>query len=312
MASRRVGRALPREAVIAVSLLCAACAGSSPTGTEPCDPGFDRNGAVCTPFALRSTLLVPTPWVEQGAAVTLELIVYQPLDAAGPTAAVVFHHGSTGNGDNPALFGLTYESQSLARFLTERGWTVLFPQRRGRGRSGGLYDEGFTADRSRYSCEAAAALTGLERALEDASVVTDFVLALDEVDPQRLLVGGVSRGGILAAAHAERRETAYRGVVNFVGGWLGEGCVGAATLNRSTFERAADQPSPVLWLYGENDPFYSIGHSRANFDAFVAAGGVGAFHQYRRASPTASGHLIINEPVLWSGDLEAFLGSFTP
>lgn len=30
-------------------------------------------------------------------------------------------------------------------------------------------------------------------------------------------------------------------------------------------------------VYGENDPFYSLAHSRANFDAFQAAGGTGSF-----------------------------------
>jgi len=300
--------AFTRGAAVAVALLGGACASASPTEPQACELGSARNGAECTPFALRSSLMVPTPWMEGGAAITLEMIAYRPLDATGPMPTVVFHHGSTGNGDDPSLFGLTYESLSLARFLTERGWMVLFPQRRGRGASGGVYDEGFTADRSRYSCEAAPALAGLERALEDANVVTDFVLVMNEVDPQRLLVGGTSRGGILAAAHAERRATAYRGVVNFVGGWLGEGCVDATTVNRSTFEDAAGQPSPVLWLYGENDPFYSVAHSRTSFDAFLAAGGVGEFHVYRRSSATANGHFIINEPALWGADLEAFLG----
>jgi hypothetical protein len=96
--------------------------------------------------------------------------------------------------------------------------------------------------------------------------------------------------------------------VNFVGGWLGEGCADATTVNRSTFEDAAGQPTPVLWLYGENDPFYSIAHSRASFDAFLAAGGVGAFHVYRRSNATASGHFITNEPALWGAELEGFLG----
>jgi dienelactone hydrolase len=225
---------------------------------------------------------------------------------------VVFHHGSTGNGDDPAAFGVTYESETLARFFAERGWMVLFPQRRGRGSSGGLYDEGFTPDRSRYSCQAAPALAGLERALEDAQVLTGFALTMSDVDPDRLLLGGISRGGILAAAHAQLRPGVYRGVINFVGGWLGEGCADAEDVNRSTFERAAPQPSPVLWLYGENDPFYSAAHTRANFDAFLAAGGTGVFRLYRRSDPQASGHFIINEPPLWSADLETFVTSVAP
>ena len=251
---------------------------------------------------------VPTPWAEPGQSVSLEMIIYTPL-SAGPYPTLVFHHGSTGSGDDPSLFARTYESEDLASFFAERGWLVLFPQRRGRGRSDGLYDEGFTPDRSRYSCLAGPALAGLDRALQDADVVTGFALGMSEVDPDRILLGGISRGGILATVHAHRRPAVYAGVINFVGGWLGEGCADAVTVNRSTFEEAADQSSPVLWLYGENDPFYSVSHSRGNYDAFVAAGGSGAFRLYRRGDPAASGHLILNEPALWRADVDRLLST---
>jgi dienelactone hydrolase len=304
-----------RAGLLLLAGLLAGCGdGSDPvSGTEgdSCAAGSAWNGTECVVYAVRSTLRVPTPWTEGGQPVTLEVVAYVPL-RDGPYPTLVFHHGSTGNGDNPAQFGVTYESASLALFFAERGWMVLFPQRRGRGGSGGLYDEGFTPDRSRYSCEAAPALAGLERALQDADVVTGFVLGMADVDPDRLVLGGTSRGGILAAAHAARRQAVYRGVVNFVGGWLGEGCVAAETVNRSVFEQAAAQPTPVLWLYGENDPFYSPAHSRGNFDAFLAAGGSGAFQLYRRSNASANGHFIINEPALWGGALEEFVRAILP
>jgi dienelactone hydrolase len=293
---------------VGAALLCLACDGGDvvlPDATD-CVAGSAWDGLQCAPYAQRTTMWVPTPWVEGEVAVTLEMVRYAPV-GAGPYPTLVFHHGSTGSGDDPALFAVTFENEALARFLAERGWMVLFPQRRGRGQSGGLYDEGFTPDGSRYSCHAAPALAGLERALEDADLLTSFVLTMSEVDPERLLVGGFSRGGILAAAHAQRRPAAYRGVVNFVGGWLGEGCDDATAVNRATFEAAAAQPSPVIWLYGENDPFYGPEHSRGNYDAFIAAGGVGAFHLYRRSNAGASGHFIINEPSLWQADLETFI-----
>jgi predicted acyl esterase len=88
--------------------------------------------------------------VEAGQSVGQEVVIYTPL-SAGPYPTLVFHQGSTGGGDDPSLFGQTYESEALAFYFAERGWLELFPQRRGRGRSGGLYDEGFTPDRSRYS-----------------------------------------------------------------------------------------------------------------------------------------------------------------
>jgi hypothetical protein len=45
---------------------------------------------------------------------------------------------------------------------------------------------------------------------------------------------------------------------------------------------------PTLWLYGQQDSFYSIEHSRSNFDAFEKAGGIGEFFEF--AVPGGSGH----------------------
>jgi dienelactone hydrolase len=297
-----------RTVAAGLALLLAGCsAGTGPAADPPaCSAGSALDGSVCRVFAVRTTERIPTPWVEAGHPLTLAMIVYKPL-APGPYPTLIFHHGSTGNGDDPSLFPLVFSSETVAKAFTDLGWMVLFPQRRGRGGSDGLYDEGFAPDRSRYSCLQEYALPGLTHALEDAEVIYQDVMARADVDTSRLLVGGTSRGGILAMAHAGQRPAAYRGILNFVGGWLGEGCVDAVPVNRGTFVAAAVAHRPSLWLYGENDPFYSTTHSRANFDAFVAAGGTGTYRLYRRANAAASGHLIFTEPSLWLGDVAAFV-----
>jgi len=302
--------ALRRLGLAGALVLLSACGGGGEAAAVAppagCSPGSAFDGTRCSVFAQRSVERMPTPWVENGAALTLELVVYRPL-TAGPHPTLVFHHGSTGNGDDPSLFRQTFSSESVAKAFADQGWMVLFPQRRGRGGSDGLYDEGFVPDRSRYSCDRAPALAGLARALEDADIIYQHVRGRVDVDIARLLVGGFSRGGILAVAHAAQRPTAYRGTMNFVGGWLGEACIDAVAVNRPTSAAAAGGPRVSLWLYGENDPFYSVAHSRANFDAFVAAGGAGSYLLYRRSNATLSGHLIMNEPALWQADMLAFI-----
>ena len=149
------------------------------------------------PHYTRSVQRLPTPWVsDDGRAQTLEAVVYRPLDAKGPLPTVVFNHGSTGAGNRPAWFTFTWTSPEVAQYFTSKGWQVVFPQRRGRGKSDGLYDEGFGATRSAgYSCQPDRSLPGLDRAITDLDVVMSHLQQRPDADKTRLLIGGVSRGG---------------------------------------------------------------------------------------------------------------------
>lgn len=275
------------------------------TVSASCVSASSWDGNACRAFAVRTTDRAPTPFVEGGSAVTLEVVIFRPL-GTGPFPAVMFNHGSTGNGDDPSQFTVTYTSESVAKFFTERGWLVAFPQRRGRGGSDGLYDEGFTPDRSRYSCLRDPALAGFERALGDADAAADYLASRSDVDASRMLSAGTSRGGILAIVHAAQRPDLFDGAVNFAGGWLGEGCEDSLAVNRPTFARGAGFPRSTLWLYGDNDSFYSLTHSRGNFDVFIAAGGSGSFLIFTRA-PTLNGHFLVNDPALWATAVDAYV-----
>lgn len=263
------------------------------------------------PLARQYTRVVerlPTPWTDaDGRAQTLEAVVVRPINAKGPLPTVVFNHGSTGNGNRPEFFTLTSTSPEIAQYFTAKGWQVVFPQRRGRGKSDGLYDEGFGTNRSAgYTCEPERSLKGLDRAMADLDVVMADLRQRPDVDGERLLIGGVSRGGILSVAYAGTRPDMFVGVVNFVGGWIGEGCKEAALINRTGFVRGAAMPRPTLWLYGERDSYYSLGHSRASFESFLAAGGKGKMVSYT-LPPGQNGHSIHGFPALWKAELDSYL-----
>ena len=248
---------------------------------------------------------VPTSWVEQGKAQTLEMVVYRPL-APGPYPTLIFNHGSTGTGDKPEWFVHTWTSPDVARYFVDKGWQVLFPQRRGRGKSDGLYDEGFEIDRSRYSCRPELAIPGLERAMVDLDAVMAHVQSRGDADTRRLLIGGVSRGGILSVVYAGAHSASFRGVMNFVGGWVGDRCAHADEVNPVLFKRGAAFAQPTLWLYGDKDPFYSLRHSRKNFDAFVSAGGRGSFQTFD-PPPGRNGHAIHLGRAQWEPAMERYL-----
>lgn len=154
---------------------------------------------------------------------------------------------------------------------------ALFPQRRGRGKSGGNYGEGLASDGSGYSCNVEIAIAGFERAVEDVDAVVSHLRERSDVDQDRLAIGGVSRGGILSIAYAGVRPNTFRSAINFNGGWLGRGCPNHEIVNPSLFERGAHAGIPTLWLHGIHDQYYRIEHCRGNFERFLSAGGQGKF-----------------------------------
>ncbi len=134
------------------------------------------------------------------------------------------------------------------------------------------------------------------------------VLARSDVEQSRILLAGQSRGGILSIAYAGERPSTFIGVVNFVGGWMGDRCPNAVEINTTTFKRGAKFPRPTLWLYGESDPFYALSHSKNNFGAFVAAGGKGRFESYWVPGQN-TGHAVLTHPHLWTEDVTKYLES---
>jgi dienelactone hydrolase len=241
-----------------------------------------------------------------GGTVRLAMRIHTPATNA-PAPTLVFNHGSTGRGTDPSIMTRAIDFPPLAKFFTDRGWAVVMPARRGRGGSEGLYDEGFAENRALgYACDTARSLPGADRALDDIQAAIEVILAMPFVDRTRIVIGGQSRGGILSVAYAGRRPEQVKGVINFVGGWLGERCGVASDVNQTLMRRGAKYPGETIWLYGDGDPFYSLAHSRKNFAAFQSAGGIGAFHEFP-APPNTNGHRISGYPDLWAAQIDSYL-----
>jgi dienelactone hydrolase len=142
----------------------------------------------------------------------LELVVAKPQHQ-GPYPTIVFNHGSTGRGHNKTFYSRTWCPPVAANYFVERGWMILFPQRRGRGKSGGSYGEGLAPDGSGYSCNVEIALAGFERAVENLDSVVRHLRERPDVDQSQLAIGGASRGGILSIAYAGMRRAIFRGAM---------------------------------------------------------------------------------------------------
>ena len=145
------------------------------------------------------------------ADVRLEVVAAKPHNG-GLFPTVVFNHGSTGKGQNRSLYSRTVAPAIVANYFVERGWMVLFPQRRGRGKSGGGYGEGLAPDGSGFSCDVEIAITGFERAVEDVDAVVNHLRDRSDVDQHACHRGCLTRGYIVhsvcrdEAKHVHRRH----------------------------------------------------------------------------------------------------------
>lgn len=123
---------------------------------------------------------------------------------------------------------------------------VVFPQRRGRGKSDSLCDEGFELDRSKYSCDPKLSLPGLDRAVADLGAAAGYVAVRPDVDNKRMLIGGQSRGGAASIAYAGAHPSRFIGVLNFVGGWVDDACRYSNLINGEGFRHGATYPKATL------------------------------------------------------------------
>jgi dienelactone hydrolase len=229
-----------------------------------------------------------------GKPVKLSTVTYKPT-GDGPFPTLIFHHGA-------GSFEPPYDPKAVAQWFVSRGWAVIAPSRRGRGGSEGLNEEG---PGSRCS---AKILEGADWALADIEAVTPALTAQPFVDRSRIAVGGQGRGGLLSVAWSGKHPE-VRAVVNFVGGWgITTDCRQGVAINGKLLNRGITWGQPSLWLYSDKDFFYLPEDPRANFDAFLAAGGKAVWHDYEPPEGgERNGHWISNMPQLWTADMEAYL-----
>mgnify|MGYP000904181369 CR=1 FL=1 len=224
----------------------------------------------------------------------LEATLYRP-NQTGRFPVVVFNHGSTSGGGSITT---TIKFTVAARYFVEKGFAFLVPMRRGRGKSEGTYLEGGDG----YWCGNEA--RGIYTAVEDLDAVFAFLREQSWADAGKVLIGGVSRGGILSVVYAGERPDTVKGVINFSGGWMYDRC--SPDYNGQFFAEAAQKTAvPMIWLYGENDSYYSPASIRNYWAAFKKAGGKGQFYLFKDTG--GNGHHLLYKPLFWRSAMDEYL-----
>jgi dienelactone hydrolase len=256
-------------------------------------------GAAHGATLLREALRLPAA---AGAdAPELEAALLRP-EGAGPFPVAILSHGTPREASRrPAVRASSLLPQ--AGEFARRGFAALIVLRRGYGGSGGPYVEGIG------SCASPDYERAGRASAQDVLRAMTFMRARAFADPHRLLLVGVSAGGLASLAAAAEHPPGLVATVNFAGGRGSRGpndvCDGAA-LTRAFAAIGARARAPSLWIYAENDLYFGPQLAAALHRAYT---GAGAPARLVMLPPFGQdGHLLFSRGIpLWTPIVAPFL-----
>ncbi|TXL76664.1 hypothetical protein FHP25_10670 [Vineibacter terrae] len=243
--------------------------------------------------------MVDIPMTDPGTGrpITLKATFYPPV-VPGPVPLLLMNHGDV----TPGVESLVQRHGELARLFVSRGWAVLELMRRGAGGSGGTLLPEIRRD-GPLTAEYGDRRMASDIADVDAALAA--VRAWPQIDAHRILLGGQSRGGLIAIEYLAARPESALGAINFSGGAWSEADERTFLQGRYTRDRFARAGAvirkPTLWLYGDNDRYYSAPFIQSWFDAYRAAGGDGTLRIV--SGVPRNGHDLVFHPDFWESTM---------
>lgn len=173
------------------------------------------------------------------AGLRLEAYIYEPK-GTGPFPVVIFNHGS-----RQGLERAERPFQYIGALLTEAGYAVLVPERRGYGKSDGqTFAEEVGADKGPKF------IARMKAEADDVIASVKFLETTAAIDAKRIGIMGWSFGGI-TTIFAASKSRAFRAVVDEAGGSLS--WRSSPALQQALPAAAAQITAPLLCLVAEND-----------------------------------------------------------
>jgi dienelactone hydrolase len=224
----------------------------------------------------------------------LEAFIARPAQGSRFPIALIVHGAAE---SDCQLRDLDFSpNRQWARSFATRGWLAASVARRGYGKSEGA------AFLKVGTCREPAAAAYFDHQAEDVEAALQAISKRADADPSRVLLVGKSVGGALVLDVASRRQNGITAVINVSGGLSAYTPQLAINAHCGLFQSdvvwnfarfGAASHIPTLWLYAENDPWFSpafVGRLRT---AYTAAGGRAELEMLPAFAP--DGHRLFND-----------------
>jgi dienelactone hydrolase len=245
-------------------------------------------------------LRIPAPGAgKQG----LEAFMVRP-SGPGPHPLALLNHGSPRAGSDRRKMS-PQEMLPQAREFARRGWTAVIVMRRGYGNSGGNYSE----DAQPCSRRPDFYGSGIQSA-NDLRAAIAYLSSLPEVDRTRIISVGRSAGGFATVALTAKLPAGLVAAISFAGGRgspAEDEVCNSGDLIEAFGRFGKTSRVPMLWVYAQNDHFFSPHLAAQFYKAFTSAGGRA---QFVSAGPFGTdGHRLFSEmgTPIWAPMVDAFL-----
>lgn len=203
----------------------------------------------------------------------LAAVMVRPNDAR-PHPLALLNHGTPREAVERRKM-TPWEMLPQAREFARRGWTTVIVMRRGYGDSGGSFaEEAGTCGRHPDFYR-----SGVDSA-NDLRAAIAYLSKLSEVDPTRIISVGRSTGGFATVALTANPPPGLVAAISFAGG-RGSPAKDKVCDPDDLIDafRAFGKESriPMLWVYAQNDHYFSPHLATEFYEAFTDAGGRAKF-----------------------------------
>jgi dienelactone hydrolase len=229
--------------------------------------GLAASAAAAEPL-LREPLAIPLPGPGSG----LEALLVRPSQPARYPLALISHGSPRRPQDRASMTPMQMLPQATE--FARRGWISLIVMRRGFGKSGDGFGEGFG------TCRDPDYLRGALASAADLRAATAFAVRRPDVDSTRIISVGRSAGGLATVALTAEPPAGLVAGISFAGGRGSQKDDEVCQPQRlvETFRTLGRRSRlPMLWVYAENDHFFGPALARDLHQAFVGAGGSAEF-----------------------------------